>query len=764
MIKILAILLLFCTAASAQVPLTGAGRGTPGAGGPPTYFFNTAGSDAGDCTTTALSGTHSACVTITKLNTLTIAAGATVSFNGGNSFSTTTGAQPALSGNVTFTSYGTGNATISGTTAATCFNITSPPGSVTIQNLTCTGGTTSGSTTPHNGIQILNSTGANLTAGVTITGMTVSGYGFDCIGILSNPNGFNNVSITNNTVHDCGEDAATNPNGNGQGIDFTTGSTTSLTIFNNVTVSGNTIYNVLGTTAVYSGTGIGINGTTTFTIANNVIHDGGVNNTSTSGPDGIVTALSTGGTIQGNEVYNYATGSGGYDGGGIDFDWSTQNTIVQNNYLHDNAGYGFSGIQFTNSGNPNWQNNTYRFNVLQNNGNGPSNNVNGINFGVISGTMSGCAIYNNTVFQGNASPSIATSNTGGTLTCTISNNIFYNPSWFTTPVAVSFPSLSGLTLTFTGNDYWDPGLNYNWGGTTYTTFAAWQTASGQEKIPLTTGSNVGLTVQPTLTLAGGAGIIGTGSLPGTLGQQYALQSTSSLVSAGQNLNSLYGYTLPSTDFFGNAITATTLPVGAGKSGSATITLVNVGLTNFGTTSESTISAVPAGALFIVQVFGAVANRTIVTPTVTGCTLSSAIQNTTTAALKNVALFYCVPGSGIASGVSVSNTNADSITSLWWSTGATTLDKTTSGVHATAVTTFTLTSGTLANANELIFGCSNGTTGYSTWAESAGFRQFLIPPTAVNIYCSYRVVAATTSISWIPSFTPSQTTTEVLATW
>lgn len=81
----------------------------------PTFFVANGGSDSADGKTPA-----TAWQTITKVNAQTFAAGTTISFNGGQSF---TGAIALTNtncplGNVSLANYGTGQATISSTTSA----------------------------------------------------------------------------------------------------------------------------------------------------------------------------------------------------------------------------------------------------------------------------------------------------------------------------------------------------------------------------------------------------------------------------------------------------------------------------------------------------------------------------------------------------------------------------------------------------------------------------------------------------------------------
>lgn len=61
------------------------------------------------------------------------------------------------------------------------------------------------------------------------------------------------------------------------------------------------------------------------------------------------------------------------------------------------------------------------------------------------------------------------SNTGGTIACTFSNNIFYSPS-STAGYLVDVSTVA--SLVFTNNDHFGNGT-WRWNSTGYSTFSAW---------------------------------------------------------------------------------------------------------------------------------------------------------------------------------------------------------------------------------------------------------------------------------------------------
>lgn len=508
-----------CLAFAGWLPLAGVGV--------PTFFFATAGSDSNLCTQA------SPCQTVTKANTM--AAGSIVKFNGGDSFSTTTG----ITADVSIASYGTGQATISSGNSAPCISNTNPAGARTISPITCTGGGNTTNTTQ--GILFQNS-GASQIAGPIISGITISGYGQDCILLSAVANfGFNGASITGNTLHDCtGKSGVFTAGVNVNALASPSGTLTSHT---NTTISNNTIFNINGFTgaANWVGTGIWVESATTTTVANNLIHDIGLNSTATSGPSCILFDFTDIGVVQFNETYNCLTGNG-VDGDGIDLDDAVTNFVVEYNYVHDCTNAGLFGFVFNASL---WSNNTYRFNVVANVGEG-------INLQTTSGAITSAFVYNNTFYStGTAAAS------SGTVTATFANNIFYGlgTSGTNTILLVTTPS----SQTFTGNAYYGNGNGIAWNGTNYATLAAWQAATGQEKIA---GVAVGINAEPRLVTYGYHATT-SGYVPASL-PQYQAQINSPLLGGGVDITAQYSINIGPTDFYGQAIASSSKIIGAGQ--------------------------------------------------------------------------------------------------------------------------------------------------------------------------------------------------------
>jgi len=116
-------------------------------------------------------------------------------------------------------------------------------------------------------------------------------------------------------------------------------------------------------------------------------------------------------------------------------------------------------------------------------------------------------------------------------------------------------------VLFQGNDYWPSGAAFviKWGATSYSTLAAWRTASSMERIGTT---NVGFSADPQLANPGGGTTIGNADLLGTL-TAYQLQTYSPMCEAGLNLPALFGINVGMKDYYGNAVpNGLTFDVGA----------------------------------------------------------------------------------------------------------------------------------------------------------------------------------------------------------
>jgi hypothetical protein len=338
----------------------------------------------------------------------------------------------------------------------------------------------------------------------------------------------NDVRIRNNRLVGASPTGTDGPgiSGWGYGLNIT-----------NVTVEGNTIAN-LGMSAAQTNSGITAAGWDGATIQHNVVHDIGANVTSCGGTSGIQTYQANNVKIRFNEVYNVQPSSStaaGCDWDGIDLDGGTTNSVVEYNYTHHNAGAGFLAYVSTVSGRV-WGNNTYRFNVSENDD--WAKGIGGL-FAVEGGVPKlPVRIYGNTFFTNVAQAAESTSSacfnfgsggawaSGSMITnniCSMANKDRYGRTgqFFYNPYTGSGMTLSHNLYFGTGNSSW------RWGGTTHADFAAWQ-ATGLES-----GALWG---DPLFTAPGGGGTCSWSPTSGTGPQPcpaaYALKAGSPALGAG----------------------------------------------------------------------------------------------------------------------------------------------------------------------------------------------------------------------------------------
>jgi hypothetical protein len=487
--------------------------------------------------------------TVTKVNSYSLPSNSTVSFQGGQTFS---GSIAVQTNNLTINSYGVGQAIISSGNNATCITAINIAG-LTVNNITCTGGGNLTNTT--DGIHIeTNLTGSQRFAGPTITNSTVSGYGVNCINVVTTgatgTAGFDNVTINGNTAHDC----TGNYKSSGlvtSCIEVASAAVQLKIIFTNVTVNNNVAYNCPGTTGGSNATGIGIaiGQTTGLTASHNLVHDCGRNSKTTAGPVGILFYLVDQGIMSFNEVYNISTSQA--DGNGLDFDGGVTNSVMEYNYVHHNT---YAEIMLGDFNALLNDSNVVRFNIVE-----ASNNDSGLHF-ACSNTSIGCtneAIYNNTIAS-NGAPQI--SGSGGSsvpLSITFANNILYG--YGGAPSKFNFNVVSGETIKVTGNDYFGSQFHFTVdGGVTDWTSLAEVQAGGYEKV---SGGPVGTASNPQLNNPGDGG--NCGGYRSSCPSAYKLQAGSPMASPhGLNLNTLYRYNVGTQDFYGNAVTSEKLPIGA----------------------------------------------------------------------------------------------------------------------------------------------------------------------------------------------------------
>jgi hypothetical protein len=569
----------------------------------PNYFVNSAiGNDSNDGKSRLTPWK-----TIAKVNASTFVPGDVIGFCGGQNF--TDALVVPSSGStvvrIVFTSYGLGNATITpsaaNTPGITCLNHQY----ITVRDLVIVG--QSATTDLADGVHFENSQAGNTKLqNISLINLTVSQFNQNGIMVLGSngTSGFNNVVIANCIAHDCtgGPSSVglsgivvTSQAGYGQGI--TAPSHTNVNISNCIT------YNNLGAAGQsnWTGSGIHIAQTGTGLIQNCVSHDNGSVGT---GSVGIWFGDSTNGTIQFCEAYNQGSSTAN-DGDGFDLDGGCTNCMIQYNYSHNNKGAGVLLYAYADGQVTTWNNNTCRYHISENDGVsgfGVSGSSGGISIQQ-DATMTNVFVYNNVIYS-NVGRVLTVRNS---MTGNVANNIFYAGA----SNNIVF-SLGATALNFTGNDYFSTGtFSISWNSTNYTTFAAWQTATGLEKIA---GVNVGLTSDPVLVNPGAGGTVGGYNPSKPIA--YELFVGSPAIGTGLDLNAQFSINPGSQDFYGNTIPRSGVyPVGAYAGVGSIVAGQTMSFLPANATSVPNVSAGSHAALQWerTQAWTAIAKINIVTP-------------------------------------------------------------------------------------------------------------------------------------------------------
>jgi len=503
------------------------------------YYVSPSGSDS-------YSGTSpsQAWKTISKVNGRAFAAGDRIFFEGGQTFSgslyfdTGDGGTPANP--LTISSYGTGRATISSGNSRGFFAYNRAAFVITNLNFVGSGRT---DTTGSDGILFYTDlAGGVKLQHVRIDNVDVSGYRETAIqigGWHSSNSGFKNVRITNAIVHDNGD----------KGISSYGYWPPSGWAHQDIYVGDCKVYNNAGNAGKTGHTGNGI----VLSSVNGAIIEfcEAYNNgwlcdyAYSGGPVGIWAWDANNVVIQFCESYENKTDND-KDGGGFDLDGGAVNSVMQYNYSHDNYGAGYLICQF--DGARTFRNNTCRFNVSENDG--YTGGYGAVTFwsSGSNGGIQDTYVYNNTLYVGPNTTGHGIDVGSGA----IYNTYIYNNIIVTVPNkrVVNMSSTSGGWY-FKGNCYWTYGDNIEikWGGTTYTSLAAWRSATGQEKLG---GNNVGFECDPCLVDVGNGGTIGDPcNLAGLTA--YKLQGSSPLINAALDIQSLFGIDPGLRDYYGTSI-------------------------------------------------------------------------------------------------------------------------------------------------------------------------------------------------------------------
>ena len=230
--------------------------------------------------------------------------------------------------------------------------------------------------------------------------------------------------------------------------------------------------------------------------------------------------------------------------------------MLQYNYSHDNAGAGYLLAQGPLD--DNHRGNTVRYNISQNDGRANSYAAIEIWGRIVSAEVDGNTVYLSPAASGTPrAVRIGNASIGDRFVSGLHlrNNILETTGGLPI-VEVTTGQLAGAgDLLIQGNDYWSAGATWSvlWGGTAYSSLAAWR-ATAQETAA---GAATGFAVDPLLNAAGDGGTLDDAAKLETLGA-YKLQSSSSLIDRGLNLAASFGVNIGTIDFFG-----ATLPQAAG---------------------------------------------------------------------------------------------------------------------------------------------------------------------------------------------------------
>lgn len=532
--RVLAALLCLVTPSLAAPPPPAQAAGT-------TYYVSSTGNDANAGTSPT-----AAWRTLAKVNASTFGPGTSIAFAGGQTFTGCLSFSPAnvpgssATNPFTLTSYGTGQSTIRSNCSGTLSAAITADGvnGFTIDNLKLLNG---GSTSA--GVLLQNNQSASVpTRNLTIQGSSITGFAQ-----LDPASSFGAQIMvlgwtTNNTygplddvkIRDNRLSGASKTSNAGPGI-YGWGGGQNIT---NVVVERNIVWN-LGMRPRIDGAGITANGWDGAVIQHNRVHDIGANVTSCGGASGIMAYTSKNVAIRHNEVYAVepvpSLAAGGCDFDGIDLDGGVQNSVVEYNYTHDNAGNGLLAFTSTAAG-LKWGPNVFRFNISQND---DYLRAQGALMSVVPvAPPNALSIYNNTFYtnrdqsgKDTASACFSFGHTGGTWGAgsQIRNNICQldNRDRYGRAGAFHYNPYGHSGMTISNNLYSSQRSSmWHWGGTVHKTFAEW-VASGRE-----TGAVSG---NPLFAAPGQGGNcvpvpIGTGPQP--CPSAYRLQSGSPALGAG----------------------------------------------------------------------------------------------------------------------------------------------------------------------------------------------------------------------------------------
>jgi hypothetical protein len=319
-------------------------------------------------------------------------------------------------------------------------------------------------------------------SGLEIRNFTASGKSVVPAGIHVEGSG-SNIQILNNHIHDIVIQGNSCNTTNGFGlIAVGTNGTAPMT---NLTISGNELdHMVTGCSETMT-----VNGNVQyFTVSNNKVHDNNNIGIAALGGEGVASGYSRyngspndqarNGTISGNTVYNITSNNNPvYKGScncadGIYLDGSAY-VIVERNVVHN---VDINEVAGEGSG-QNTDHNTVRNNLFYSNG------VTGLSIGGQTnvGSASNVTVVNNTFFNNGTyggSVSLGEFTTGINLT---GANIFENNIAYAGFTGVLIKAVTTNSITLDRNIYYSTASpSWIWGSSTYSNFASYQTATGQD--------------------------------------------------------------------------------------------------------------------------------------------------------------------------------------------------------------------------------------------------------------------------------------------
>lgn len=535
----------------------------------PDYFVSSTGSDANDGLTAATPW-----LTISKVLATTFTAGDFIAFKGGETFSGELTLDNAkhygdANGSIVFGSYGSGMAIIDAPTDADNGVLALNAEYLTIKDLKFTG--TGDTVSTSKGVWLTNNqAGHTKLAGVVLQNLDISGFGVDGIRTqtthASASSGWDGLIIRDCVIYDCTANAGTSE-GCGIFIEGQYGAKLVPYTHTNLLITGCVVHDCDGkaATAKHTGNGILVAETDGGLVTNCLAYDNGLNGNACVG---IWCFDSNDITFEYCEVYGQKTNNT-TDGGGFDLDGGTTNSVIQFCYAHDNHGSGFQIFQYWGSGYIKaMENNHIRYNISENNCiNNPSKTG---AFLISNGEdvdQPNNYVYNNAIFQDKANSTglqfVASSYNHRMINSGFMNNIIFIDGSGSNLVNTEGTgnNVPPSSFDIVGNVYHTTGsFSIDWNGSTYTSMAAWRSASSQETLSAVDTSVVGDPLYDgTIPVANLTTIFDVAEL-----FPYKVGASSPALNAGVDIETEFSIDAGSQDIFGNQLSSITFDIGVSR--------------------------------------------------------------------------------------------------------------------------------------------------------------------------------------------------------